>query len=177
VSTSTEVQLPTRSDVEDFLYLEAELLDAWKLEEWLTLFEEGATYEVPATDTPDGDHRTSLFLVADNWTRLQARVKRLLSKNAHVENPRSRTRRMITNVRLVPGEEPGGPGESPEVAATVRVRASFVVYRTRYEIVDTYIGSYDHVLVCSDTHLRFRHRKAVLDLEALRPSGKVSIIL
>lgn len=160
-------QVPTRAEVEDFLYLEAELLDAWQLEEWLTLFEPGATYWVPATDTPGGNPETSLFLMADTWERLQARVKRLQSKNAHVENPHSRTRRLVTNVRVLPGDTEG----------TVRARANFAIYRSRYEIVDTYIGAYDHVLTYADGTLRFRHRQAILDLEALRPQGKVSIIL
>lgn len=161
------LEVPTRADVEDFLYAEADLLDRWQLDEWLTLFEPGATYEIPATDRPDGDPATSLFLVADTWERLQARVKRLQSRNAHIENPRSRTRRLVTNVRVTPGDE----------EATVRARASFAVYRMRHELVDTYLGSYDHVLTWAGGALRFRRRKAVLDLEALRPTGKVSVII
>lgn len=157
----------TREEVEDFLYREADLLDTWQLDEWLELFEEGATYMLPATDMPGGDPETSLFLIADNWTRLQARVKRLKSRNAHVENPHSRTRRVIGNVRVSPGEEDG----------TVRVRAAFVVFRLRYEQNDIYVGSYDHLLAEHSGELKFRARKAVLDLEALRPAGKVSIII
>ena len=159
--------VPSRAEVEDFLFLEAELLDTWQLDKWLGLFEPGATYEIPATDTPEGDPHTSLFLVADDWERLQARVKRLSSRNAHVENPRSRTRRLITNVRVTPTAG----------AATVAVQASFVVYRMRYEITDAYIGSYHHVLSYGEGALHFRRRKAVLDLEALRPAGKVSVII
>ena len=37
----------TRPLVEDFLYKEAALLDEWRLDEWLTLFEPGATYDIP----------------------------------------------------------------------------------------------------------------------------------
>ena len=159
--------LPTRADVEDFLFHEAELLDGWRLDEWLGLFEEGGTYRMPATDAPDSNPDTSLFLISDTWERLQARVKRLNSRNAHVENPHSRTRRIVGNVRVAAGEEPG----------TVRVRANFAVYRIRYEQTDLYVGAYEHVLGWDGATLRFRHRKAVLDLEALRPAGKVSIIV
>lgn len=162
-----ERRAPTRAEVEDFLFLEAELLDSWQLDEWLGLFEEGATYRIPATDTPDAEPETSLFLVSDDWERLGARVKRLQSRNAHIENPHSRTRRIVGNVRVSPGEEPG----------TVSVRANFAVYRIRYEQTDLYVGAYDHVLASDGDGLRFRHRKAVLDLDALRPAGKVSIIL
>lgn len=161
------VALPGREAVEDFLYHEAELLDAWCLEEWLGLFEPGATYEIPSTDTPDGRHGETLYLVSDDWTRLQARVKRLSSRNAHVENPRSRTRRLITNVRVAPGDGPG----------LLAVSANFLIARSRYQITDFYPGTYHHVLVVGAEPLRFRRRKAVLDLEALRPVGKVSIII
>jgi 3-phenylpropionate/cinnamic acid dioxygenase small subunit len=37
----------TRIELEDFLYLEAALLDEWRLEEWLALFVPGARYLVP----------------------------------------------------------------------------------------------------------------------------------
>ena len=40
----------TRHQVEDFLYAEAALLDAWKLDEWLTLLTDDAVYRVPSND-------------------------------------------------------------------------------------------------------------------------------
>lgn len=159
--------LPSREAVEDFLFREADLLDRWCLDEWLGLFEPGATYEIPSTDSPEGRHGETLYLVSDDWTRLQARVKRLDSKNAHVENPRSRTRRLITNVRVAPA---GGAG-------LLAVSANFLITRSRYQITDLYPGIYQHLLVAEAESLRFRRRKAVLDLEALRPAGKVSIII
>src|SRR6476620_6027447 len=53
------IQDVTRATIEDFLYAEAALLDEWRLQEWLDLLTEDATYEVPSTDTPDGDARTT----------------------------------------------------------------------------------------------------------------------
>ncbi len=156
----------TRAEVEEFLYEEAALLDAWRLREWLGFLTDDATYEVPSTDAPDGDARTTLFLVADNLDRLRSRVNQLLGKTAWAENPRSRTRRLITNVRILDVD-----------GDTVRVAANFVVYRMRMGHVDTYVGRYEHTLVRRDGALRIRHRRAILDLEALRPHGKVSIIL
>jgi len=156
----------TRAEVEEFLYEEAALLDAWRLREWLGLLTDDATYEVPSTDMPDGDARTTLFLVADNRERLRSRVNQLLGKTAWAENPRSRTRRLITNVRVLDAD-----------GDTIRVTANFVVYRMRVEQVDTYVGRYEYTLVRHDGALRIRRRRAILDLEALRPHGKISIIL
>ena len=48
-------RLLLRLEVEEFLVEEAALLDEWRLDEWLALFTEDATYVVPSTDLPDGD--------------------------------------------------------------------------------------------------------------------------
>jgi p-cumate 2,3-dioxygenase beta subunit len=121
---------------------------------------------VPSTDTPDGEAHTTLFIIADNIERIRSRVRQLLGKSAWAENPPSRTRRLISNVRIRERE-----------GDTIRVTANFVVYRMRFELVDTYIGRYEYTLVWRDGALKIRHRRAILDLEALRPHGKVSIIL
>jgi p-cumate 2,3-dioxygenase subunit beta len=164
-ATSTVREI-TRAEVEEFLYEEAALLDAWRLREWVALLTDDATYEIPATDTPDGDSRTSLFIVADNIERIRSRVNQLLGKFAWAENPPSRTRRLISNVRVLAVE-----------GDTIRVTANFVVYRMRVEQVDTYVGRYEYTLVRRDGALRIQRRRAILDLEALRPHGKVSILL
>jgi p-cumate 2,3-dioxygenase beta subunit len=156
----------SRAEVEDFLYAEAALLDEWKLEEWLELLTEDATYQVPPTDLPDADAKTTLFIIADDALRLKSRVNQLLGKSAWAENPHSRTRRLISNVRVI-----GSDGED------IRVAANFVVYRMRYELMDTYVGRYEYTLARRDGKLKIRERKAILDLEALRPHGKVSFIL
>ena len=161
-----QVHTITRQAVEDFLYEEAALLDEWRLDEWLALLTEDATYEVPSTDTPDGDPRTSLSLIADDKTRIRSRVAQLRGKSAWAENPPSRTRRMISNVRVLQDD-----GEA------IHVTANFVVYRLRFEQMDTYVGRYEYTLVQRDGRLKIRTRKAILDLEALRPHGKVSFIL
>lgn len=156
----------SRQEAEDFLYAEAALLDEWKLEEWLDLLTEDATYQVPPTDLPDADSQNTLFIIADDAVRIRSRVQQLLGKSAWAENPHSRTRRMISNVRVI-----GSDGEN------ICVTANFAVYRMRYELVDTYVGRYEYTLVRREGTLKIRERKAILDLEALRPHGKVSFIL
>src|SRR5215213_2144993 len=91
----------TRAEVEDFLFREAALLDDWKLNEWQELLTDDAAYYVPPNDQPEGDHRNTLFLVADDRERIRQRIIRVLDPNCHAEYPKSRTRRMISNVRLL----------------------------------------------------------------------------
>ncbi len=160
------LELPGRQEVEDLLYKEAALLDEWRLEEWLELLTDDAIYQVPPTDMPEGDSRNTLFIVADDALRIRSRVKQLLGKSAWAENPHSRTRRLITNVRVL-----GAEGKH------VLVTANFSVHRMRYESVDTYIGRYEYKLLRVGGELKIRERRAVLDNEALRPHGKISFIL
>lgn len=158
--------LRLRLAVEEFLYREALLLDAWRLDEWLALFTPDARYVVPTTDLPEGDPDSDHVFVDDNYRRLQGRVARLNSRRAHREYPISRTRRLVTNVLVtdVRGDE-------------IEATASFAVYRFRAGQVAPYIGRYDYTLVATPGGFRIRYRRATLDLETLRDHGAVSIIL
>jgi p-cumate 2,3-dioxygenase beta subunit len=165
-SSMSTIALPTRQEVEDLFYREAALLDEWRLEEWLEMLTDDAIYQVPSTDAPEGDARNTLYIIADDALRIRSRVKQLLGKSAWAENPPSRTRRMITNVRV-----PGADGDD------ILVTANFAVHRMRYEKVDTYVGHYDYRLAYFGKELKIRERRAILDNEALRPHGKISFIL
>ena len=155
-----------RQEVEDFLYREAALLDAWQLDEWLELLTDDAVYRVPSNDAPDADPKSTLFLIADDIQRLRGRVARLKDPHAHAEFPHSRTRRLITNVRIVEGE-----GE-------LRVEANFVVYRFRRdERIGQYVGRYRYRLRVVAGGLRIALREAILDAHELASLGSVSFIL
>jgi len=155
----------TREQVEDFLYAEAALLDAWKLDEWLALLTEDATYRVPSNDRPDADPRGTLFTIADDIARIRARVTRLNDRNAHAEFPPSRTRRLITNVRIVENNP-------------LLVEANFVVYRyRRNEDVREFVGRYRHELRVQGKKILIARREAVLDAMELASLGAVSFIL
>ena len=164
--TLTSTDAITRQEVEDFLFEEAALLDEWRIDEWFALFAEDGAYYVPSTDMPDGDHRTTLFLIADDYVRLQHRVEQLMGRFVHAETPNSRTRRSITNVRIRDAS-----------ADTLRVSANFIVHRIRLEVVDTYVGRYEYTMRLVDGALKIVERRAILDLDVLRPHGKVSFLL
>ena len=157
----------TRAEVEDFLFREAALLDEWKLEEWLTMLTADATYYVPPNDHPDGDPKTTLFILADDIVRIRERIKRLMSPECHAEYPHSRTRRMIGNVRIT-----GTNGD------LVTVAANFICYRyRRYERIREYVGSYRHILKRDGDRLLIKERRVVIDAHELGSLGSVSFIL
>ncbi|MEQ8349289.1 MAG: aromatic-ring-hydroxylating dioxygenase subunit beta [Sneathiellaceae bacterium] len=158
-----------RAQVEDFLYHEAQLLDSWQLMEWAALFTEDAEYAVPSTDlAEDADPRTNLFLVHDDRFRIEQRAKRLLKKTAHAEFPPSRTRHLVSNVRIEADD-----GNALQLACAT------VVYRAKRGIVDVYPGhaKYELLRDGGTAGFRIRRKRAILDIDALRPQGKLSIIL
>jgi p-cumate 2,3-dioxygenase subunit beta len=157
----------TRAEVEDFLYREAALLDAWKLDEWQSLLTDDAVYYVPPNDQPEGDHGSTLFLIADDRERIRQRVIRINDPNCHAEFPKSRTRRMISNVRILAVD-----------GRLVTAGANFVCYRfRRYERIREYVGSYRYVLKRAGDSFQIKERRVLIDAHELGSLGSVSFIL
>jgi p-cumate 2,3-dioxygenase beta subunit len=157
----------TRAEIEDFLYMEADLLDDWQLDAWLGLLTDDARYLVPSNDALLADHRSSLFTIADNAERIRQRVIRLKDPNCHAEFPQSRTRRLITNVRILDRGD-----------TSLTVTANFVCYRyRRHERIREYVGRYRYLLQVSSEGLRIRERRVFLDAHELASLGSVSFIL
>lgn len=156
-----------RLSVEDFLYHEAELLDRWELEDWLGLWTEEITYLIPSTDRPEGDPLHDLFFVQDGRFIMEQRIASMVKGSAWAESPHSTTRRIISNVRVAPIDE-----------GSVEVKANFVVYRSQRSTLQVFPGHADYLLeIGGPAGFRIRMKKATLDLEELRPHGRVAIIL
>jgi p-cumate 2,3-dioxygenase subunit beta len=157
----------SRAEVEDLFYYEAELLDSWKLDSWLKLLTDDATYYVPPNDKPDADHRFTLFTIADDIVRLRERVIRLKDPNCHAEYPPSRTRRLITNVRITAIEDD-----------MISAAASFAIHRYRRGGAhQEFTGRYHYRLRRQAGMLKIAERRAILDAEELGALGSVSFIL
>lgn len=166
-----------RFAVEEFLYHEADLLDSWRLDEWLALFTEECLLLMPSTDRPDGDPFNELFLIQDDRFLLEQRVDSLMTKTAWAESPHSTMRHFVTNVRAVHL----GDG-------AVEAKANVLVTRSRRDNVDTYPARYEMLLQAGTpaagtpaahpaARFRIKTRKTILSLEELRPHGRVSFIL
>lgn len=164
--TRASIDAALRLEVEHFLYEEAELLDSWRLDDWVALFTEDAINHVPALDDPNRDPAESVFLVADDLPRIRSRVRQLLGDSAWAENPRSQTCRLITNIRVISVDGP-----------TVGATANFLVQRCRRERISTFVGQYRYKLVRHELGFKIRERRAILAQDTLREQGIMSIIL
>lgn len=153
--------------VQSFLFHEADLLDRWQLIEWEALFADEASYLVPPTDV-DGDFADpskSLFYIFDDRTRIHERVVRLEKKGAHSEFPRSKTRHLVSNVQASMRD------------GAIEAKASFAVWRSKDGNTDIFVGHYAYQLVEIEGALRIAEKKCVLDMDALRPHARISILL
>ena len=156
----------SRSEVEDFLFFEADLLDDWELLRWAQLFTDDGVYLIPPFSDPNADPSKTLFLVYDDRHRLTERAKRLLDRMGHAEFPHSRTRRLISNVRILQRHDDG-----------LTVSCNFLVHRAKGSITDVYPGHSRYRLIRNGDSWKIKSKRAALDLTELRPQGKVSIIL
>jgi len=132
---TTELGKPVRSrasreahwECESFLFHEAELLDDNRVREWFGLLTDDLAYEMPIRMTRErqkgGGFSERAFHMLEDHGSMKTRVDRLDSEYAWAEDPPSRTRRFVTNVRVDEGER----------ADEFEVRSNLLVYRGRYD--------------------------------------------
>lgn len=93
-----------------FLFAEAETLDAGRYRDWLDLLEPDIAYRMPvritAAHTLDASVLEDMDHFSEDRYSLEKRVQRFETDHAWTEDPPSRTRRFVTNirVRLLPEE-------------------------------------------------------------------------
>jgi 3-phenylpropionate/cinnamic acid dioxygenase small subunit len=90
-------RLARRMAVQDLLHREARLLDERRLEEWLELFTDDATYWLPISGTDDPREPS---LIRDSRAGMEERVFRVTRTLAHAQNPPSRTQHHVSNVEV-----------------------------------------------------------------------------
>jgi len=125
-------------ELTQLLYLEAELLDTGRYEEWLSLLAPDVLYTAPvpcdvALEAAPGSAATALWpddddddalrlrLFHDDRRLLELRVRKIRTGLLQAENPPSRTVRLIGNVQVLAEV---APGEHP-------VHSAFVLHRQR----------------------------------------------
>lgn len=102
-STAVDAELQHR--VEQFLYREAELLDRFRMDEWLALLDEGLVLTVPVrSDRGPGADRPTFseesYYLRDDYDMLAERAEKISKEYAWSENPRSRIRHHVGSVRI-----------------------------------------------------------------------------
>lgn len=125
------VDIETERSIHQFLYLEAELLDDTRYVDWFeTVFAEDLWYVIPTRTTRERRSSTTEFSgdsfhLGDTWRTLKVRVDRLLTEHAWAEDPASRTRRYVTNIRILAADD-----------GQFLVKSNLALYRSQWDTAD-----------------------------------------
>jgi 3-phenylpropionate/cinnamic acid dioxygenase small subunit len=160
-----------RADIEDFLYREADLLDARRFREWLDLFTEDLVYFMPIRrNVKFGQHSEKentkcgvgiSWFDEDKWT-LTKRVDQILTGVHYAEEPLSRICHMATNIQILAARPNAlSPME-------IDVRSRFLVYQNRVEY-ETYmfVGKRTDTLRKTEQGWKIAKREIILDQNIL----------
>jgi 3-phenylpropionate/cinnamic acid dioxygenase small subunit len=164
-----------RHQVEDFFYFEAELLDDRLLREWLDLLTDDVHYwmpirknllERPADLNEELSKPGEAYYFNDTKKTLQVRVERVYAKNAWAEMPPSRTRHLVSNIRV-----------KKDDGFEIEVQSNFLCYRTRMEKdQDIFVGTRQDRLRRENGNFKIARRTIVLD-QATLAAKNISIFL
>lgn len=161
-----------RLAAEDFLYEEAALLDDGRHRAWLELLTEDIDYRVPRRVTRERGAEESEFsedgyLYRDDYGTLSTRVRRLEKEYAWAENPPTRTRRLVSNVRVT---------EVTDRAYSLE--NNLLLFRGHRDQVDHDLIACERadVLARTDDGLRLSERTVYLD-HTVFPSKNLSFFL
>ena len=159
-ASSVDERLRLKHEVEEFLFMEADLLDARRYQDWLELLTDDIHYWMPVRRTTTAREVDREFtqpggvaFFDDDKAMLKMRVDRILVGGAWAEDPPSRTRRLITNLRILEAE-----GDELTVAS------NFQLYRTRLNSEeDQWIGRREDRLRRVDGQFRLARRHVFLE--------------
>jgi 3-phenylpropionate/cinnamic acid dioxygenase small subunit len=129
--------------IREFLHREAELMDNGQWEAWLELLTEDVRYRMPLRitryDSAGGSIEQGMSHLDEDRATLTMRVRRLRTDSAWAEDPPSRTRHFISNLRV----------ESGPHADEVVAKSNVLLYRSRGDV-----PTYD--LLSAERHDRLR---------------------
>jgi biphenyl 2,3-dioxygenase subunit beta len=168
-TSDLRAEMLTQFEVERFLYDEAALLDSRQFDRWLELFTDDVHYFMPLRRTRTAREIDQEFTKPgemawfdDSKMVLAGRVAKLATGTAWSEDPPSRTRRFITNVRVV-----------EDLVSELHVESNFMLYRTRLKSEEnTWIGSRQDTLRRTDAgSLQIAKRTILLEQTVLRTAN------
>lgn len=154
---------PRHQSAEQFLVEEAHLLDTSDFEAWLGLMHPQIRYRMPvrvtAVKATNEAEVQTMDHFDEDWYSLQKRVQRFGTDYAWTEDPQSRIRHHVSNVRTFEGDD----GE-------LVVESAVLLYRSRGDRMAPSLLSAGRrdVLISTPDGLRLRSRDIEIDESVLR---------
>lgn len=169
-SLAERMQLQYR--VEQFFYDEAELLDQRQYRQWFELVAQDVHYWMPIRRTvtlrnidKEFTRPGDMAFFDDDYNDLRMRVEKLYTGSSWSEDPPSRTRHLVSNVRIT-----GFDG------VMVSVSSAFHLLRTRLEgVADSFHGRRDDKLRLDGERFAIVQRHIFLDHTVIRATNLSSL--
>nr|WP_281722846.1 aromatic-ring-hydroxylating dioxygenase subunit beta [Nitrosomonas nitrosa] len=162
-------------DCARFLVAEAAALDRREFQDWLTLLSRRIDYAIPVrvTHSLGKEFSDSAFFMKEDFGSLILRLKRLESAYAWAENPPTRTRRLVSNFRLLTQDSPVDAAREG-----IMVASNFAVlcYRGDETVPKILSGERQDLLVREEGQLKLAKRLVLLDSTVIG-LGSLSIFL
>lgn len=165
---SLQRRMELQFEIEQFLYAEAAMIDGREYRSWLDLWTEDCSYWMPIRRTvtlSDIDREFTkhgdMSFYDDNKKSLAMRVAKMESGSSWSEDPPSRTRHIVNNVRImeVQGDEIG-------------VEVAFLLYRSRLNTEESmWVGRRVDRLRRVDGALKLYRREIYLDQTLIRATN------
>lgn len=140
----------SRSEAEQFLYLEARLMDGNAYDAWYALWAEDALYWLPC-NLDDYDPTRHVSLVYEDHAGLKDRIDRLNSGQAWAQDPKSRLARVVGNIECADTD-----------ADEIEVHSAFNITACRNGRIEVIAGRNLHRLRKTPEGLRMTYKKVVL---------------
>ncbi|MBF5096516.1 aromatic-ring-hydroxylating dioxygenase subunit beta [Azospirillum sp. INR13] len=137
-------------EVTQFVYREARLADEHQYEAWESLWTDDGIYWVPA-DNDGGDPNLVMSIIYDNRSRIALRVKQLLTGRRYSQEPRSRIRRIVSNVEILDQDERG-----------IRIGANSILYEARDGAENIFPSRNEYILRRENDGFRLAYKKVSL---------------
>lgn len=160
----TLAKLALREEVGAWMLVESELLDGRREREWLeNMVSRNVVYQLPLRQTVErarGDGFVpGTFHLDERWGSLMARVARIETGYGWAEDPPSRVRHFVTNIRVGEEQEDG----------SINARSNLLVYRTRNDQTQPQLfsGERHDVYKREDGVLMLQKRSIYLDATAI----------
>ena len=159
-------RLLLKDEIENFLYMEAELLDERRFNDWIELIADDVHYYMPQRrnvkfgeqERENSDPESEISWFDEGKATLAGRVRQINTGLHWAEEPLSRVCHVVSNVQIldVRGDE-------------VTAKSRFIVYRNRLQDeTDFFVGKREDILRRDpNTGWKIARRKIILDQNVL----------
>ena len=145
--------------VSEFLFYEADLLDARKYDQWLSLFDHDAIYWIPSS-SDQTDMKGTVSIILEDVPLLKLRVQRLSHPRAYSVAPPPATAHLLGNIRV------------KKIDKSIISNSKLIVTEIRDDVETRYTGSVTHHLRVIKSGFRINLKR----IDLLQAGGTFSII-